>query len=55
MKRTVKNLILLKPIRSIADLPTRERARLLNQMQRYVGNCEFEDVRLRTFKEKVNR
>lgn len=55
MRRTVQNFVILRPARSLRDMTERERRHLLKQMGRYLENCEIEDLRLRTFKEKVNR
>ena len=55
MRKLVPNYVILRPVRSLRDLPESERRHLLKQMEIYLTNCEIEDVRLRTLKERVNR
>lgn len=55
MRRKVPNLAVVRPIRSLRDLPEKQRRYLLKQMRNYLYNCEYEEKRLRTFKEKVNQ
>jgi len=46
---------MLRPIRCISELPEKNRRSLLKNMKNYLSNCEYEDKRLRTLKERVNR
>jgi len=55
MRKKVPNFCVVRPIRSLRDLTEKERRFLIKQMHNYLFNCEWEDKRLRTFKEKVNR
>jgi len=55
MRKKVPNFVILRPIRSLRDLPEKSRRYLLKQMENYLGNCEYEERRLLTFREKVNR
>jgi hypothetical protein len=55
MRRTFPNFVILRPIRSLADMVEKERKHLLKQMGRYLENCEIEDERLPSLKERVNR
>jgi len=55
MLKRVKNFAVYRPIRSLRDLPPSGREYLLKQMKNYLFNCELEEKRLRTFKERVNR
>jgi hypothetical protein len=55
MRRTFPNFVILRPIRSLADMVEKERKHLLKQMDNYLGNCEAEDQRLSSLKERVNR
>jgi hypothetical protein len=55
VRRTIPNLALLRPIRSLANLPEKRRRSLLKNMENYLWNCEYEDKRLKSLKERVNR
>jgi hypothetical protein len=55
MRKTVPNYVILRPVRSLRDLPESERRHLLKQMKIYLTNCEIEDERLYLLKERVNR
>jgi len=55
MRKVMPNYVLLRPMRSLRDLPAWERQNLLKQMKIYLCNCELEDLQLRMFKERVNR
>lgn len=55
MRKNTPNYVILRPARSLRDMTERERSHLLKQMQNYLNNCEIEDARLRTLKERVNR
>jgi len=55
MRRTLPNMALLSPSRTLGKLPEKRRRSLLKNMQNYLYNCEYEDKRLRTPKERVNR
>lgn len=55
MRRVVKNFAMCRPIRTIAGMKEPDRIYLLKQMKNYVLNCEDEDRRLRSLKERVNR
>ncbi len=55
MRRTLPNLALRHPIRALGKLPEKRRRTLLKNMENYLWNCEYEDKRLRSLKERVNR
>ena len=55
MRKLVPNYVILRPVRSLRDLPESERRHLLKQMRIYLTNCEIEDLRLPSLKERVNR
>ncbi len=55
MRKPIKNLVIVHPVRSLRDLPESGRRHLLQQMQNYLYNCETEDRKLHCMKELVNR
>jgi len=55
VRTTLTNLAMLRPIRRISELPEKNRNSLLRNMKNYLRNCELEDKRLRSLKERVNR
>ena len=55
MNIPVPNMAVIRPIRTLPRLPERQRQYLLKQMKTYLRNCEYEEIRLRCFRESVNR
>jgi hypothetical protein len=55
MRKRVPNFAIAHPVRVLAILPANKRGSLLKQMTNYLFNCEWEEKRLRFFRETVNR